>query len=101
MSASSSTTRIFVRAFIPVSSWQAVSIPARRGNTTVVKQILVVEPNGDVRALIEIVIRRLGHEPVVYADAGEDVPPVDAAVVEPGVGDGLAIAKHLAARGVP
>jgi len=66
-----------------------------------VKRVLVAEPNGDVRSLIEIVVRRLGHEPVVHVDGAEEPPAVDAAVVEPGVGDGLALARSLFDRRVP
>jgi hypothetical protein len=65
-----------------------------------VRRILVAEPNPDVRSLIEIVVRRLGHEPVP-ADPAEPVPAVDAAVVEPWVADGLLLAHQLCARGVP
>jgi CheY-like chemotaxis protein len=64
-------------------------------------RVLVAEPNGDVRSLIEIVVRRLGHEPVLHDDGAQEALAVDAAVLEPGVGDGLALARTLFDRRVP
>jgi len=66
-----------------------------------VARILVGEPHADVRSLLEVVIARLGHEPLV-PDAGDPEPSdVQAAVVEPGDGIGLELARRLCARQVP
>jgi DNA-binding response OmpR family regulator len=67
-----------------------------------VARILIAEPHADIRALLELVVRRLGHEPVVH-DGGDAVPGgIDAAVIEPG-GDreGLPLARSLRAAGTP
>lgn len=60
----------------------------------------MVEPHPDIRSLIEIVIVRLGHEPVLHDGADDGIPEVDAAVVDPD-GTGLVIAQRLRARSVP
>jgi DNA-binding response OmpR family regulator len=65
-----------------------------------VARILIVEPHTDIRALLELVISRLGHEPVVYSGGSEDQLNVDAAVIEPGEGPGIRVARRLRARGV-
>jgi len=65
-----------------------------------VAKILIVEPHADIRSLLELVIRRLGHEPVVHT-GGLEPPDVDAAVIEPGEGHGLPIARLLKEAGVP
>lgn len=64
-------------------------------------RILIFEPHGDIRTLLEIVVTRLGHEPVVCDGPGEDVANVDAAVIEPGEGDGLLLARRLRQGGTP
>lgn len=66
-------------------------------------RVLICEPHDDIRALLELVVRRLGHEPVAgsgpaLAHAGVDV---DVAVIEPGEADGLQLARALRAQGVP
>jgi DNA-binding response OmpR family regulator len=66
-----------------------------------VARILIVEPHGDIRALLEIVVTRLGHEPLFYDGLAPEVDGVDAAVVEPGEGAGLEVAQRIRARGVP
>jgi DNA-binding response OmpR family regulator len=63
-------------------------------------RILLVEPHPDIRSLLEIVIVRLGHEPVAHDGADDGIPDVDAAVVDPD-GPGLVIARRLRARRVP
>ena len=64
-------------------------------------KILIVEPHADIRALLEVVVRRLRHEPVLH-EGGDVVPDgIDAAVVEPGEGEGLPLARSLRAAGVP
>lgn len=60
-------------------------------------RILICEPHDDISALLELVVRRLGHEPVT----GRETGPVDAAVIEPGEEDGLRLARELRARDVP
>lgn len=64
-------------------------------------RILIVEPHGDIRSLLEIVVIRLGHEPVLHEGLGEVVANVDAAVIEPGEGNGLLLARRLREQGVP
>jgi DNA-binding response OmpR family regulator len=66
-----------------------------------VARILIFEPHGDIRTLLEIVVTRLGHEPVVCDAPGEALPSVDAAVIEPGERYGLSLAQGLRQRGVP
>ena len=64
-------------------------------------RILIVEPHADIRSLFEHVVRRAGHEPVVTEVNGSGPPDVDAAVIEPGDGHGLAVARRLRALGRP
>jgi DNA-binding response OmpR family regulator len=65
-----------------------------------VSRILISEPHDDISALLELVVRRLGHEPV-FASGAVDHIGVDAAVIEPGEVEGLALARSLRACGVP
>lgn len=46
-------------------------------------------------------MRRLGHEPLVYDGGDLEALTVDAAVIEPGEGAGLALARRLRRHGVP
>ncbi|HEY6960774.1 MAG TPA: hypothetical protein VI408_02675 [Gaiellaceae bacterium] len=62
-------------------------------------RILICEPHDDITALLELVVRRLGHEPVHSCDPLES--GVDAAVIEPGEVVGLRLAESLRSRGVP
>jgi DNA-binding response OmpR family regulator len=65
-----------------------------------VARVLICEPHDDISALLELVVRRLGHEPITYS--GEtDYTGVDAAVIEPGVEAGLRLARSLRAQNVP
>ena len=64
-------------------------------------RVLIVEPHADIRSLLELVVRRLGHEPLVHASGPVDVAAVDAAVIEPGEGAGLPVARELKTAGVP
>jgi hypothetical protein len=66
-----------------------------------VARILICEPHDDTTALLELVVRRLGHEPVVYVAGDPDHLDVDAAVIEPGETSGLRLAQELRANGVP
>ena len=63
-------------------------------------RILLVEPHPDIRSLLEIVIVRLGHQPVAYEGTEAGIPDVDAAVVDLD-GPGLVVAQRLRARHVP
>jgi hypothetical protein len=63
--------------------------------------VLICEPHDDIRALLDVVVRRLGHEPVSLNGAGPDQLAVDAAVIEPGEPEGLRLARQLRSRGVP
>jgi len=66
-----------------------------------VARILIVEPHRDIRTLLEIVVTRLGHVPVVHDGTDREVAmDVDAAVIEPGEGAGLALAERLRSEGV-
>jgi DNA-binding response OmpR family regulator len=66
-----------------------------------VARILIVEPHPDIRRLLELVVRRLGHEPVVRRDGQPEPEAIDAGVIEPGDGSGLLVARQLRARGLP
>jgi len=66
-----------------------------------VARILIAEPHPDIRTLLELVVRRLGHDPVVGGGEDFDLSDVDAAVIEPGEGVGLPIARRLRALGRP
>jgi len=66
-----------------------------------VARVLICEPHADISALLELVVRRLGHEPVAYAGGDLDHIGVDAAVIEPGVEAGLRVARRLRAQNVP
>jgi DNA-binding response OmpR family regulator len=66
-----------------------------------VARILICEPHDDISALLELVVRRLGHEPIAYAGGDLDQIGVDAAVIEPGVEAGLRVAERLRAQNVP
>jgi hypothetical protein len=66
-----------------------------------VGKVLIYEPHDDVAALLEIVLQRLGHEPVLHQDRITTAAGLDAAVIEPGDAAGQAVAFELAAHGVP
>jgi CheY-like chemotaxis protein len=65
-----------------------------------VARILIVDPHPDVCTLLELVVRRLQHEPVEYVAGGADAMAVDAAVIEP-AGDGVRVARLLRDAGIP
>jgi DNA-binding response OmpR family regulator len=65
-----------------------------------VARILICEPHDDISALLELVVRRLGHEPVRAVDDLDHIG-FDAAVIEPGEEEGLRLARSLRASGVP
>jgi DNA-binding response OmpR family regulator len=66
-----------------------------------VARVLICEPHDDISALMELVVRRLGHEPVPYTGGSVEHLHLDAAVIEPGEESGLRVAKGLRSRNVP
>jgi CheY-like chemotaxis protein len=66
-----------------------------------VARVLICEPHDDISALLELVVRRLGHEPIAFAGGDVDHIGVDAAVIEPGEASALEVAKSLRSRDVP
>jgi hypothetical protein len=63
-----------------------------------VARVLIVEPNLDVRMFLVTAVEMLAHEPIDYYSAGAvKFEDVDVAIVEPGAGDGLAVATALLA----
>jgi DNA-binding response OmpR family regulator len=66
-----------------------------------VARVLICEPHDDISALLELVVRRLGHEPVAFMGGDVDHIGVDAAVIEPGEASSLQLAKSLRSRNVP
>jgi DNA-binding response OmpR family regulator len=66
-----------------------------------VARVLICEPHDDISALLELVVRRLGHEPVAFLGGDVDHVGVDAAVIEPGEASALQAARNLRARNVP
>jgi hypothetical protein len=59
-----------------------------------VARILIYEPHEDIEALLRLVVERLGHQPISWADDGE-LLEVDAAVIEPGDRAGPRLAREL------
>ena len=60
-------------------------------------QILISEPNPDLRVLLETVVRRAGHEPVGHGElTNDDTPAV--MIIEPASAEGLAAAAGLRSR---
>jgi CheY-like chemotaxis protein len=66
-----------------------------------VARVLICEPHDDIRALLELVVRRLGHEPVLCGKEATDHIGVDAAVIEPAAALGMRLARALRSRNVP
>lgn len=64
-------------------------------------RVLICEPHADISALLELVVRRLGHDPVSYSGEALDHETIDAAVIEPGTDAGLSLARALRAQDVP
>jgi CheY-like chemotaxis protein len=101
MSRSSSTTRIRCPSFILDSYQAAVGFPAACRHHPPVARVLVSEPHEDIRSLLAHVVRRSGHEAILHAEGAPLTDePLDAAIVEPGAADSLALAAELAQRGV-
>src|SRR6476619_5760930 len=97
MSSSSSTTRIRGRSFIPASYHPNLAIPAPDSDSAPVARVLICKPPDDISALLELVVRRLGHEPATYDDqaGAADLSAFDAAMIEPGEERGLQLARAL------
>jgi DNA-binding response OmpR family regulator len=66
-----------------------------------VARVLICEPHDDICALLELVVRRLGHDPVLCSGAPTDYVDVDAAVIEPGEEQGLRLAEALRSKRIP
>jgi CheY-like chemotaxis protein len=66
-----------------------------------VARVLICEPHDDISALLELVVRRLGHEPVPYMGGSVEHLHLDAAVIEPGEESAFKVAAGLRARDVP
>jgi CheY-like chemotaxis protein len=64
-------------------------------------RVLICEPHDDIRALLELVVRRMGHEPETYKGPAVGHLGVDAAVIEPGELNVVRLAKNLRAQNVP
>ena len=64
-------------------------------------RVLICEPHDDISALLELVVRRLGHEPVAFAGIEVDHIGIEAAVIEPGEAAALIVARKLRANDVP
>ena len=54
------------RAFIRPSYHPGSPIPAAVTDSWAVARVLICEPHDDISALLELVVRRLGHEPVAF-----------------------------------
>src|SRR5271154_647335 len=101
MSSSSSTTSTLGLSFIRDSYPRTHHLQALSRNSFQVARILIFEPHADISALLELVVRRLGHEPVVVDDATAALANVDAAVIEPGDGSGLPLARRMREESIP
>jgi hypothetical protein len=66
--------------FIP----SALSNPAPSIDPGAMARVLICEPHDDIRAMLELVVRRLGHEPVAGNGPTLGHAGVDVAVIEPG-----------------
>lgn len=64
-------------------------------------RVLICEPHDDISALLELVVRRLGHEPVLHSEGDAEYVGIEAAVIEPGEAAGLRLARSLNARNIP
>jgi hypothetical protein len=63
--------------------------------------VLIYEPHDDISSLVQLVVRRVGHTPILWSGGDLDVSALDAAIVEPGEPNGMRVAIRLAAAGVP
>jgi CheY-like chemotaxis protein len=78
---------------IRISYHRRRAFPAGGADPVRVARILICEPHADIRALLEFVVLRLGHEAAVADGSREQLLEADALVLEPGDGDALALAS--------
>lgn len=64
-------------------------------------RVLICEPHDDVCALLQLIVRRLGHEPVEWGGGQVDTSDVAAALIEPGDPAGMRLAIRLHDEGTP
>ena len=62
-----------------------------------VARVLISEPHPDCRALLELVVRRVGHDPLGQGELAEGDDP-GLLILEPASADGLALARRLRRR---
>jgi DNA-binding response OmpR family regulator len=60
-------------------------------------RVLISEPHPDCRALVELVVQRVGHDPLGPGELTEGDDP-GLLILEPASADGLAIAQRLRRR---
>ena len=60
-------------------------------------RVLISEPHPDCRALVELVVQRVGHDPLGAGELAEGDDP-GLLILEPASADGLAIAHRLRRR---
>jgi DNA-binding response OmpR family regulator len=60
-------------------------------------RVLISEPHPDCRALLELVVRRVGHDPLGLGELAEGDDP-GLLILEPASADGLALAHRLRRR---
>ncbi len=65
-----------------------------------VARVLICEPHGDIGDLLDIVVRRLGHDPVRFDGRVDDGHDFEAAVVEPAMPGAMVVAERLHRDGV-
>jgi DNA-binding response OmpR family regulator len=56
--------------------------------------VLISEPNAEVRALLELLVARLGHRPLRAEELGDGAEP-ELMLLEPASAAGVALAKRL------
>ena len=95
MSSSSSMTRI--RALIPVSYPRRRRFPTSADDIYAVARVLISEPHPDCRALLELVVRRVGHDPLGQGELA-DGDDLGLLILEPESADGVALARRLRRR---
>jgi hypothetical protein len=66
-----------------------------------VARVLICEPHGDIGDLLTIVVRRMGHEPVVFDGQIDDGHGFEAAVIELAMPGSMVVAERLHRDGVP
>src|SRR5436305_13126371 len=96
MSSSSSTTRTRAR-LIRCSYQRGRGIPTPRAEGATMARVLVSEPHPDCRALVELVVQRVGHDLVSAGELADGDDP-GLLILEPASADGLAIAHRLRHR---